>query len=111
MPGAHREFLAQVSTLPSLRSYVEANASDEVLIKAFNQCMREAKSWRGQHIAIVSKFIVQPAREADRSTKAAGLNSDPADGENDDAGLQGTGGSALMPFLRGARDATVGIGI
>ena len=109
MPGAHRDFLLHVSQLPSLRSYVEANESDEGLRDAFNDCMKEARAWRGKHIAIVSKYIVQPAREAERLAKGAMPEPDALNGD-EDAALQGTGGSALMPFLRQARDATLGVG-
>lgn len=109
MPGAHRDFLSQVAQLPSLREYVEANAEDNELREAYDDCMKKLRAWRGKHIAVVSKFIVQPAREAARAASVEKLEVDGATNTDEDLELQGTGGSALIPFLRGARDDTVGV--
>ena len=111
MPGLHRDFLDECSKLPSLREYVETNLSDTELTQCYNTCMSQLRSWRGKHIASVSKYIVQPAREAERSSKVEKLEEKIPDGEEGEKEweLQGTGGSALIPFLRGSRDDTVGV--
>lgn len=108
MPGAHRDFLNEVSDLPSLRSYVESNMSDDDLREAYDDCMKKARAWRGKHIAIVSKYIVQPAREAMNAAKVDKLEMGSEEKE-DEWEIQGTGGSALIPFLRQARDETIGV--
>ena len=110
MPGAHREFLVQVSKLPSLRQYVEAKSSDGELKTAYDDCLQKLRGWRGKHIATVSKYIVQPAREEQRAAVAAKIEVTGASETDQDWELQGTGGSALIPFLRQSRDDTVEIG-
>lgn len=93
MPGKHRQFLEQVESLPSIRSFVAQRSFDVELNNAFNRCLDKLRSWRGKHIAVVSKYIVQPARiEASTSED-----------------LMGTGGSPLISFLRQAKEETQGI--
>ena len=109
MPGAHADFLDEVSRLPNLRLYVEANTSDSELRDAYDVCLKSLRSWRGKHIAIVSKYIVQPAREAERAARVEKLESDCTDEKNDEWAFHGTGVSALMPFLRQTRNDTIGV--
>ena len=109
MPGLHRDFLDEVSKLPSLREYVDANSSDTELIGAYDDCLRRLRSWRGKYIAVVSKYIVQPAREAERVAKVDKIEVNGPAETDEEWELQGTGGSALIPFLRQARDDTVGL--
>lgn len=109
MPGPHREFLFEVSEIPSLRQYVQANSFDSELGTAYDECMQKLKNWRGKHIATVSKYIVQPAREEQRVSVAEKIEVTGASETDQDWELQGTGGSALIPFLRQARDDTIGI--
>ena len=109
MPGPHRDFLDAVSRIPSLRSFVEARPDDAVLTTAYNHCLARLKSWRAKHIAIVSKYIVQPAREAERAARIEKLETKVPDESDKEWELQGTGGSALIPFLRQARDDTKGV--
>ncbi|KAH8177951.1 indoleamine 2,3-dioxygenase domain-containing protein [Sarocladium implicatum] len=111
MPGKHREFLEAVSTLPSIRPYVQQNPSNDTLHDAYNECIKQLRQWRGSHIAIVSKYIVRPARlstGANRDTATDDIEQ--ASLENDKgSSLQGTGGSALIPFLRQSKDETAGV--
>lgn len=90
MPEKHRQFLEHVESLPSIRSFVMQRSFDAGLNDAFNTCLDKLRSWRGKHIAVVSKYIVQPAR-AEASTCED---------------LVGTGGSSLIPFLRQAKEET-----
>jgi indoleamine 2,3-dioxygenase len=90
MPGKHRDFLEEVAKLPNLRTFVEKHPTDEDLNRAYNDCMKQLRSWRSTHIAIVSKYIVGPGLRA---------------GDE----LTGTGGSSPMSFLKQSRDETVGI--
>jgi len=111
MPVKHREFLQIVSKLPSLRIFVEENQSNTDLTQAYENCMKQLRSWRSKHIAVVSKYIVRPARLAAQGAKNGPLERKEETSFEADKGeeLQGTGGSALIPFLRQARDETVGL--
>ncbi|KAL2202616.1 indoleamine 2,3-dioxygenase subfamily [Sarocladium strictum] len=106
MPGKHRDFLKAVSALPSIRPFVQDNASNGALQEAYNQCISQLRSWRGSHIAVVSKYVVRPARSATGATQ--NTTKDSLDDEQDDS-LTGTGGSALIPFLRQSKDETAGV--
>lgn len=105
MPSKHREFLNVVGRLPSLRSMVESQRDDSQLCVAFDECLAQLRLWRGKHIAIVSKYIVQPAKAAAIAEQKGGDSGK----ENAVDELQGTGGTALVPFLRQARDETRGL--
>lgn len=107
MPRQHRDFLDFVGTLPSLRSFIE-DQGDSHLRSAFDECLAQLKLWRGKHISVVSKYIVQPARAAARAEAQA---QDSVEAFESVAGedLQGTGGSSLIPFLRQSKDETVGL--
>ena len=111
MPGAHRNFLDLVSQLPSLRQYVQARPSDDELRESFNDCLEKLRGWRGKHIAVVSKYIVQPARAVQMAAVVNKIGGSSKRGNETDEEweLQGTGGSSLIPFLRQSRDDTVGI--
>lgn len=111
MPRKHREFLEVVSKLPSIRIYVQQESSDDVLCQAFDECMKELRSWRGSHIAVVSKYIVRPARKEETRVQGARIEGQNGGAFEEARGeqLKGTGGSALIPFLRQTRDETVGI--
>ncbi|CAH0053643.1 unnamed protein product [Clonostachys solani] len=112
MPRKHREFLEAVSQLPTLRSFVEARLSDTGLCEAFDECTKQLRLWRSTHIAIVSKYVVRPAREAARGSenstaqRTEGADFEAAEGDEQ---LKGTGGSALIPFLKQSRDETTGV--
>lgn len=113
MPGMHRRFLEEAALLPSIRSFVEKRPSDIELRNTYDECLMELRSWRGKHIAIVSKYIVQPARAAAKLQTANGVVAGDVEASfqaEDEDQLRGTGGSSLIPFLRQARDETVGIG-
>ena len=109
MPGPHRGFLERLFCLPPLRCYVEANLEDTELCEAYDDCVKKIQAWRGKHIAIVSKYIVQPARASARAAVVEKIEVDASSSSTDEWEIQGTGGSALMPFLRQVRDDTMGI--
>lgn len=100
MPRLHRDFLKAVAQRPSLRVFVQ-KSDNEALTCAYNDCLKELRQWRSSHIAVVSKYIVRPARSANVS---AADQSRPDD--DDDDSLKGTAGSALIPFLKQARAET-----
>jgi indoleamine 2,3-dioxygenase len=116
MPRKHRDFLEAVERLPTIRFFVQQHGEDESLCRAFDDCLEQLRQWRGSHIAVVSKYIVRPARRHAEKTvpgttgprdgsEPTGFGTDHVEGED----LTGTGGSALIPFLKKTRDETVGV--
>ena len=73
MPRKHRDFLAEVEKLPTLRSFVEANASDDNLRGSYDGCMKQLRLWRGQHIALVSKYIVTKSAISSEPMQGLGI--------------------------------------
>lgn len=111
MPRQHRDFLNLVSKLTPLRAFVDSNNGNQELVSAYDNCMKQLRLWRGKHIAIVSKYIVRPARQAAEKAMGNQNGNEKPDEQLGDANgeeLRGTGGSALIPFLRQTRDETLG---
>lgn len=100
MPGQHREFLRIVSQQRPLRVFVE-KSSNEALRQAYDDCLKQLRQWRSSHIAVVSKYIIRPAKSGD-ATSLDGC-------DIEDNTLKGTAGSALIPFLKQTRDETRGV--
>lgn len=114
MPGQYRRFLDAVAALPlNMRTIVEKHGQhDPELTRAFDECMEKMREWRGKHINIVTRYIVLPSKKANAVAAAAASGTENGEVTSDDKGaedMQGTGGSALMPFLKGARDETVSL--
>jgi indoleamine 2,3-dioxygenase len=102
MPSEHRQFLNAVAKLPSLGEYVSRKSGDDGLAAVYNECLQRLSDWRSRHIGVVTTHIVSPSRKEHRLNSSNGaLNG------VDDANLQGTGGSALIPFLKQARLETI----
>ncbi|WEW58379.1 tryptophan 2,3- dioxygenase [Emydomyces testavorans] len=114
MPGPHRRFLEHTASVANIREYVEQHQSDKALTTAFNAAVAMVKALRTTHITMVSRYIILKSREKSSGTRplAAGapaLNLATVSTEGKGAGskkLRGTGGTALIPFLKQARDET-----
>ncbi|EEP75385.1 conserved hypothetical protein [Uncinocarpus reesii 1704] len=114
MPGPHRRFLEHTASVANIREYVEEHQSDQELTMAFNAAVAMVKALRSTHITMVSRYIIVKSRERTAGTRplAAGapaLNLATASTEGKGSGskkLRGTGGTALIPFLKQARDET-----
>jgi len=126
MPGPHRRFLQDVASVANLHDYVEAHKSNVKLRTAFDACLAMLRSLRDKHIQMVSRYIIVKSRESrsyQRSLSprnAPNNQMQPANLANpvskdskkgDKSGsknknLKGTGGTALIPFLKQARDET-----
>lgn len=105
MPGSHRAFLAELEKLPSIGDLVKGEEKAIELVDAYNGVLAELAKWRSKHIGVVTTHIVNQARKAMKQKIAAeevkeGLS------VKDESELQGTGGTALIPFLKGARQDT-----
>ncbi len=102
MPRLHREFLGAVEALPSLRDIVDCHYPDDgEVLAAFQLALDALRHFRTKHIAIVSRYIVQPAAAEAKRMLADGLQ--PVLEE------KGTAGSKPVPFLKQYRDETVPI--
>ncbi|KAF9891894.1 hypothetical protein FE257_002857 [Aspergillus nanangensis] len=123
MPGPHRRFLEHVSSVANIREYVEQRRSDKALCIAYDACLSMLRSLRDKHIQMVSRYIIIPSRDSksrpppratsprrhqsqstSTSTAAATNLANPRGSEGKK--LRGTGGTALIPFLKQARDET-----
>lgn len=122
MPGPHRRFLEHLKTVSNIRDYVESNLHNIPLSSAYDQCLSALSSFRDKHLQIVSRYIVIMAAESKRKAAVETQTPKPAliakkeppqhlvglaRGEPGKAGLTGTGGTQLMPFLKQSRDETL----
>ena len=116
MPGPHRRFLEHVSNVANIREYVESHRSNRSLSIAYDACLAMLRSLRDKHIQMVSRYIIVKSREsrshsrsisptvaAPRPINLATAHRDSRPGSKK---LRGTGGTALIPFLKQARDET-----
>jgi indoleamine 2,3-dioxygenase len=118
MPGPHRRFLQDVSTVANIRDYVEAHSANKELTVAYDACLAMLRAFRDKHINIVSRYIIVKSRESrslSESTNTevtrpkvdiASASRQENGGPSDKKKLKGTGGTALIPFLKQARDET-----
>ncbi|KAL2149014.1 hypothetical protein VTH82DRAFT_1700 [Thermothelomyces myriococcoides] len=130
MPGPHARFLGDVQAVANIRDYVESHKDNRPLCVAYDACLSMLRNLRDKHLAIVARYIVVPSREVRARSRspevtrrkinlATASRQRPAPqgiayhpGEPNDAdgkkgaNLKGTGGTALISFLKQARDET-----
>lgn len=110
MPGPHRRFLEAIDSIANIRPFVEAHRGDPALRIAYDACLTMLRAMRDKHVQIVSRYIIVQSRGA-RASQSAGSGEAPAmnlatAAPTDKKKLRGTGGTALIPFLKQARDET-----
>jgi indoleamine 2,3-dioxygenase len=114
MPGPHARFLDDVASVANIRDFVQSRAqTDRPLGLAYDACLSMLRSFRDIHIAIVTRYIVVPSREnrarsRSRSPEATRNRQNLATASKNASNkkVKGTGGTALIPFLKQARDET-----
>lgn len=131
MPGPHARFLSDVQAVANIRDFVDSHRSNRPLCLAYDACLSMLSALRDKHIAIVTRYIVLPSREvrarsrsrspeatrrkvnlATASRQPQGIAYDARaaaakpDGDKKQSSLKGTGGTALISFLKQARDET-----
>jgi indoleamine 2,3-dioxygenase len=102
MPGPHRAFLEYVESFSNIRTYASTNAEVQV---AYNAAVEELSRFRDIHIQIVTRYIINPSKKRGVA-KNAGMNLAVASTNGSTKSLHGTGGTALLPFLKQSRDET-----
>jgi len=114
MPGAHRRFLEHMESVANIREFVTSNRNDRALTTAYDACLAMLRSLRDKHIQLVSRYIIIKSRE----TRSSSRSISPKEGNTQRVNLantmartgskklRGTGGTALIPFLKQARDET-----
>ncbi|KAJ5367755.1 hypothetical protein N7541_001696 [Penicillium brevicompactum] len=101
MPGPHRRFLEDVDSISNIRAFVEARRSNSALCMAYDACLAMLRVLRDRHITMVSRYIILQSR-AKPNTGRTNL----ATATSEKKKMRGTGGTALIPFLKQARDET-----
>lgn len=105
MPPPHRKLIKEISVQPSLKGFVQQQASEH-LTQAFQNCVAKLLDLRNYHISVVSRFITVPAARARQIRNQAFeveelISKAPAVLEE-----RGTGGSSIMMFLKNVRNET-----
>lgn len=113
MPAPHRQFLQDVERMGSIRNLagVPGYEPEQLRLReAFQTATNTLTDFRNKHLEIVTRYIIIPSRRAplEKSDLQVGL-------ANTETGkplgrvkeeLTGTGGTALLPFLKHVRDET-----
>ncbi|KAL0186359.1 hypothetical protein M9458_018029 [Cirrhinus mrigala] len=113
MPPSHKQFIENISSRPSLRSFVLQQANDR-LTHTFEQCVGRLVEFRNLHINIVTRYITIPASRARQlCDNKQGLAEGVDTIRKAPTALEetGTGGSGIMTFLKTVRDETKGTSI
>jgi indoleamine 2,3-dioxygenase len=114
MPGTHRRFLERMEEVANIREFVNSNRSNRALTTSYDACLAMLRSLRDKHIQLVSRYIIIKSRETRSSSrslspqqaKTTRVNLANTLGQSSSKKLRGTGGTALIPFLKQARDET-----
>lgn len=117
MPRHHRLFLDNLGgTEQPVRAFVERQPESSSpsspaakLKEAYNSVVMSLKRFRDGHVRIATIYIITQARaQAVKSTIAEEPDEEKKKRADDAAnGQRGTGGTLLIPFLKGARDNTL----
>lgn len=119
MPGPHRRFLEHVSNVANTREFVESHRTNRALSIAYDACLAMLRALRDKHIQMVSRYIIVKSRESRSDSRslspraapqpiihATAMKNNSRDSRPASKKLRGTGGTALIPFLKQARDET-----
>ncbi|KAF3062070.1 Indoleamine 2,3-dioxygenase [Daldinia childiae] len=120
MPGPHRRFLEHVARMGSIRELAlvpPKTPEQERLRDAYQAATRTLTEFRNKHLQIVTRYIILPSKRGNNTeTKTSQGHGDKVDlasvskSTKDTTELTGTGGTALMPFLKQTRDETIQAG-
>lgn len=108
MPPSHKQLIENISSRPSLLSFVLQKA-DKHLTHTFEQCVACLVDFRNYHINTVTRYITIPASCAKQfRANKQGLAEELDSIRRAPTALEerGTGGSEIMTFLKTVRDET-----
>ncbi|XP_006860050.1 PREDICTED: indoleamine 2,3-dioxygenase 2 [Chrysochloris asiatica] len=100
MPPCHKAFIEEIHSAPSLREYTLSSRNCQ-LLTAYNQCIEALAELRSYHINMVTKYLITAAAKA-KVRKLSHLPEPPQVLEE-----RGTGGTAVLSFLKSVRDKTL----
>ena len=109
MPGPHSRFLTHVARMGSIRELAMSAgdaAEQRELRAAYTAATDALATFRNKHIRIVTRYIVLPSRQPWKGASGKQNLASSSSGAGDKEELTGTGGTALVPFLKQARDET-----
>lgn len=121
MPGGHRRFLEHVARSGSIRSLAmvpTCGPAHARMQEVYTAAIKALTEFRNKHLGIIASYIVVPSKKAwhggaakwrNLATASTWQQQDArreAGGEPADRELTGTGGTALLPFLKQSRDET-----
>ncbi|KAI3000860.1 hypothetical protein CBS147346_6829 [Aspergillus niger] len=113
MPGPHRRFLEMMLRTSNVRSYVLSHKPGSALRDAYNMAVMSLGGFRDKHVRMVTRYIIMAARtpppnQVSSRTNLATTTSTIVDNSHEklSAGVRGTGGTDLIPFLKQTRDTT-----
>jgi indoleamine 2,3-dioxygenase len=95
MTKKHRDFLELVDKLPSIRDLVGEKRDDDELQHAFERVLEALRRFRTKHVAVVTRYVVQPGNAAARTAGKVVVQE------------KGTAGTLPIPFLKTYRDETI----
>jgi len=113
MPGPHRKFLDYITKMGSIRNLALSSGTSPEQIElrdAFQTAVKALANFRNKHLAIVTRYIVIPSRTPYSGKKENLASSSCLRGShrtNEKTELTGTGGTALLPFLKQSRNETL----
>ncbi|EGV60303.1 tryptophan 2,3- dioxygenase [Yamadazyma tenuis] len=109
MPRPHREFLQKIESISTISEYVTSRRDQyPELTLSYDASLAMLKSFRDKHIQIVTRYIILQAKKGSKlgssSTMRSGLAKSRSKKKEEEQ--RGTGGTALLPFLKQCRDET-----
>ncbi|KAJ6780012.1 hypothetical protein PWT90_05528 [Aphanocladium album] len=113
MPGPHRRFLVQIARMGSIRELAMVTPQTEAqqrLREAYTAATTALTAFRQKHISIVTRYIIIPSKQPWKGKMGRQNLASSSSAAKDDEQLTGTGGTALVPFLKKARDETTEAG-
>jgi len=128
MPAPHRRFLEyleerytggmktaveRLMAIGSGKSEKDVSKELEELRKAFQSSIKAMADFRSHHLQMVARYIIIPSRkrrECDGSKVNLATASSKQRSDQDKTELTGTGGTALLPFLKQSREETLQAG-